>query len=850
MKITIPDPSLVVLVGASGSGKSTFAARHFRPTEILSSDRCRAMVADDENDQSATGDAFDVLYYVAGKRLAGRRLVVIDATNVKPEDRKRVVALAREYHLFPVALVFDLPPGVCHRRNEARPDRNLSRHVVDQQCRTLRRSLRRLKREGFRQVTVFYSVEEIDAATIERRPLWTDRRDEHGPFDIVGDVHGCFDELVELLQTLGYRVEGLPHAPRASHPEGRKVVFLGDLVDRGPNSPAVLRLVISMVQQGAAYCVPGNHDLKLLRKLRGRDVRITHGLAETLAQMEKETQQFQEQVAQFIEGLISHYLLDHGRLVVAHAGLTEPLQGRASPQVRQFAIWGQTTGETDEFGLPIRYNWAAEYRGRAMVVYGHTPVPEAVWTNRTICIDTGCVFGGKLTALRYPEREIVQVVARKQYYQPVRPFPAIATEGSESHDRPYGDLLDVADVLGKRIINTRIHHNVTIREESALAALEVMVRFAVDPHWLIYLPPTMAPADTCEEGPYLEHPRETFAYFRHHGVASVVCEEKHMGSRAVIVVCRDEQTARKRFAATGETGIVYTRTGRRFFPSADLQKQLIDRLREALDAAGFWDRFRTDWICLDAEIMPWSAKAQELLLSQYAPAGSAGRAALQAAAEYLRCATRRDPAHRPLLQRVETRRECIARYTDAYGRYCWKVDGLDYLKVAPFHLLATEGCVYTDKPHLWHMETLGDLCRADGRLLQATRYLAVDLSNPQSEQQAVEWWEQLTAAGGEGMVVKPAEWIVRGRRGLVQPAVKCRGREYLRIIYGPEYTLPEHLERLRRRSLSLKRSLALREFALGIEALCRFTEGEPLYRVHECVFGVLALESDPVDPRL
>jgi protein phosphatase len=851
MKVTIPELSFVVLIGPSGSGKSMFARRHFKPTEVLSSDYCRGLVADDENDQSATNAAFDVLHYIAEKRLAQRRLTVVDATSVKPEDRKQLVALARELHVIPVAIVFDLPPKLCHERNEARPDRSLGPHVVRQQSQLLRRSLRGLKREGFRHVTVLSSPEEVESVTIERQPLWTDRRGEHGPFDIIGDVHGCFDELVDLLSTLGYEISPLPASLRARHVAGRKAVFLGDLVDRGPNSPAVLRLVMSMVQEGTALCVPGNHDLKLMRKLQGHDVRITHGLAETLAQLEREPPELKHEIVSFLDELVSHFVLDDGRLVVAHAGLKEDLQGRASARVREFALYGETTGETDEFGLPIRYNWAGDYRGKAMVVYGHTPVPEAEWTNRTICIDTGCVFGGKLTALRYPEKEIVQVPARKVYYEPARPLMSPGADQPPAIERPYNDLLDIDDVLGKRIVNTRVHHSVTIREENAVAALEVMSRFAADPHWLIYLPPTMAPSDTCKDGEYLEHPRETFAYFRHQGVPEVVCQEKHMGSRAVIVLCKDEGTARRRFGVMGsETGVVYTRTGRPFFSDDDQHAEIIDRLRAAIDRAGLWQRFETDWICLDAEIMPWSAKAQELLRSQYAPTGTSARIALDAAVAALGQACERRDGSDGLFSRFESRRSCIARYVDAYRRYCWKVDRVSDLKIAPFHLLATERWAHIDKDHVWHMEVLAELCSADEELLQATPYRVIDVTDPDSEKQGIEWWEELTERGGEGMVVKPLSWIVKGRRGLVQPALKCRGREYLRIIYGPEYTLPEHMGRLRERGLSVKRSLALREFALGIEALHRFAEAEPLYRVHECVFGVLALESEPVDPRL
>ena len=327
---------------------------------------------------------------------------------------------------------------------------------------------------------------------------------------------------------------------------------------------------------------------------------------------------------------MSHYVLDDGKLVVAHAGMKEEMQGRGSGKVRDFALYGETTGETDEFGLPVRFDWASEYRGQAMVVYGHTPVPEPDWLNRTVNIDTGCVFGGKLTALRYPEKEFVSVPAARTYCEPARPFlppeeQAPALSAQQVHD----EVLDAEDVLGKRIIPTRLRGNVTIREENATAALEVMSRFAADPRWLIYLPPTMSPCETSQAAGLLEHPAEAFAYFRNEGVPQVVCEEKHMGSRAVVVVCRDEKAARERFGVTtGESGIVITRTGRRFFNDPDLERRFLDRVRAALTAADLWAKLDTAWVCLDCELMPWSAKAQELLRTQYAAVGAAGSASL------------------------------------------------------------------------------------------------------------------------------------------------------------------------------------------------------------------------------
>lgn len=852
MKITLPELSLVVLIGPSGCGKSTFARKHFKLTEILSSDFCRGLVSDDENNQSATNDAFEVLHFIARKRLAAAKLTVIDATNVQPESRKPLVTLAREYHLLPVAIVFNLPERICQDRNKGRPDRSFGPHVVRNQAQDLRRSLRGLEREGFRHVFILSSTEEVDAAIIERQPLWNNLKHEHGPFDIIGDVHGCFDELTQLLTQLGYTAN--EHGA-FTPPAGRKVVFVGDLVDRGPKIPEVVRLVKQMVEAGHAFSVPGNHDVKLVRAIRGKNVQITHGLGDSLEQFksfEQHAPGFSLAAASFLDGLVSHYVLDGGNLVVAHAGMKEEMQGRGSGKVREFALYGETTGETDEFGLPVRYNWAADYRGRAMVVYGHTPVAHPEWLNRTINIDTGCVFGGSLTALRYPEKELISVRSLRAYYEPVKPFlPAPQQAAPLSTQQQLDELLDIEDVLGKRLISTRLHRNITIREENSTAALETMSRFAANPKWLIYLPPTMSPCETSKREGLLEHPDEAFAYFRHEGVGRVICEQKHMGSRAVVIVCRDPQAARKRFGVLEEAiGICYTRTGRRFFNQAQLESEFLLRVHAALSNSGFWDEFKTDWVCLDCELMPWSAKAQELLRQQYAPAGSAARAALPDAIAALETAAVHVPDTAALGDRYRARLEMAEKYVTSYRNYCWPVSSLDDLRLAPFHLLATEDAVHTQKDHLWHMETIARLCHADSKFLLATPHMMADLADVDSQAQAIAWWEELTAKGGEGMVVKPLDFIAQGRHGLLQPAVKCRGREYLRIIYGPEYTAPENLDRLRSRGLSRKRSLALREFALGIEALERFVRREPLRRVHECVFGVLALESEPVDPRL
>jgi len=559
---------------------------------VLSSDFFRGLVSDDENDQAATGDAFDALYYMLAKRLARGRLAVVDATNVRAEDRKRLVEHARQYHCFAIAVVLNASEKTCLERNRNRPERSFGPHVVRRQLGDLKRGIRGLEREGFRYVHVL-NEEDIasDRVEIRRVPLWNNKKDQAGPFDIFGDLHGCADELERLLTQLGWE-RSVMEEPDSfwggdswRHREGRRAIFLGDLVDRGPRVLDTVRIARNMVKSGVAFCIAGNHDVKLVRWLRGKQVQVKHGLEQSIAEIESLGPDDRGKLASFLDGLVSHYVLDGGRLVVAHAGLREEMHGRGSGAVREFCLYGETTGETDEFGLPVRYNWAAEYRGKAAVVYGHTPVPEPEWLNNTVNIDAGAVFGGKLTALRYPEREFVSVAAAREYATPIKPIAAPVTTARTSQQE-LDDVLDLQDVTGKRFIETRLFRNVTIREENSIAALEVMSRFATDPHWLIYLPPTMSPSETSSREEYLEYPTEALTYFHKSGVERVVCEEKHMGSRAVVVVCRDVEAARKRFGVIdGRSGVCYTRTGRPFFPEPEKEAQFIARVQAALSWA-------------------------------------------------------------------------------------------------------------------------------------------------------------------------------------------------------------------------------------------------------------------------
>jgi protein phosphatase len=687
---------------------------------------------------------------------------------------------------------------------------------------------------------------------VVRVPLWSDRSSEEGPFDIIGDVHGCFDELTELLERLGYLVDR--EKPAAKPPGTRRAVFLGDLVDRGPQSVKVLKLVMDMTSKGQALCVPGNHDDKLQKHLSGHQVKQTKALKRTVEELGNESPEFLLEVRKFLGSLVSHYLLNHGRLVVSHAGLPEGYQGRSSNRVRQFCLFGETTGEIDSYGLPVRLDWTRDYHGQALVVYGHVPGPDIRKQNHTIGLDTGCVFGGHLSAYRYPEREFLQVKAHQVYFEPVKPLD---TEGSLATD---SYLIRIDPLIGSQNIHTKLEGSVKIPADRMAPALELMGRFSINTGWLIYLPPTMSPSETSHLDDYLEYPTEALSYYASLGIPKVICQTKHMGSRAVVVLTKEAKVAVSRVKVTdGTIGSVYTRMGRPFFTDSGLERALLERLTAALSHSGFWERFETDWAILDCELMPWSAKAQSLISGHYGPVGWSGFDGLKAAQQVLSKALKRPELPSEVKAQLSDLAELSARrsqdieaYVESLGRYCWTVEGLEGVRLAPFQILAVEGRVLADLDHGEHLRLLAEHLSSEP-IFKATEHLVVETTDPVSLRQGEDFWLQLTSQGGEGMVVKPLRGIadrLPKKNHLPQPAIKCRGREYLRIIYGPEYFSGDNLKRLKIRSLGRKRSLASKEYALGLEALERFVAFAPPDMVHQAVMGVLALETEPVDPRL
>lgn len=851
MKITLPEYSLIVLIGASGSGKSTFARQHFAAHEVLSIQDFRHLIGPSPSGSQTDDDALEAMNFVLEKRMKNRALTVIDAPHVTQADRKHLRQIAKKFHARLVAVVLDLPEEVCRSRNEINPAGSVPQVLVRKQVEELGKNVNRLQSEGFRYVHHLKSVEEVEAVEVTRRPMRSNFEAEKGPFDIIGDVHGCREELEILLAKLGYEISPAPEESelyfQVKPPSDRRLVFVGDLVDRGPDSPGVLKLVMSMVKSGVALCVPGNHDDKLMRKLEGRNVQLKHGLAETMEQLEGENEAFLEEVRNFIWSLPSHLQLAGGDLVVAHAGLKETMQGRESGGVRSFCLYGETTGEIDSYGLPVRYNWAENYRGTATVVYGHTPIPSPEWLNHTLNIDTGCVFGGNLTALRFPEKELVKVAAKKEYMAPSRPLPQNVHEVStqSQHDA----VLDFSYFRDRSLASTRMMYNMGPQDWQVIPVIEWMNTFAVNPRWLIYLPFRPSPPKTTSLPGLLEHPIQAIEYYRRKGVASLSLQEMVHGNRVVVVITRDEQVAARRFGIqNGGIGTVYTAKGSPYFSSEKEEQVFLLRLRDAMDRAEMWTALKSDWVCLEADMMPAIPHSTPLVRDVYSAIGSIGKSSLDRVGDALGRAAARGIDVGNALERNAGRQSQIENFNLAWQRLA-ETSAAEH-QIAPVHILAGENKVFTDQAHSWHLAMAEALHHADPELIYLIRHVLLDLDDEEAIREGCSWWESLTDAGGPGMVVKPFDFISDPTKELPQAAMWIRGKEALRLRYGPEYDTHDQLEVLRRRSLKAKREASIRELALSHEALHRFVEKAPLSEVHQCIFIQLTMHTHPLDPRL
>lgn len=861
--IHLPHTGIVLFVGPSNSGKTTvlnrlIAEKVILPSEVVSSDQFRVLVSDVEyitwNDRprdeadalydeynQISKEAFQAMDFLIEKRCRLNKLTLIDATHLRVEDRERYLEIAKKHHVPASATVLNVPEKeLLERDSEREFPRGKKR--IKQQFQQFQKTLRSIKKEGFQRCYIL-NEEEIQALEVHRlkNPLVID---VGNGIDLIGDIHGCYDEFIELLGKLGYleNQEGY-----YVHPDGRKILSLGDVMSRGPRSIDTLQFFHKHVEAGLAYMIDSNHGWKIARWLDGRQVTLAHGDEKVEAEFEIFEKQagkdavdlLKKQVKEMLLEAKSHYIIQKNGVNVAvavHAGIKDYYIGKQSPRISDFCRYGDTDG-LDENGKPLRKDWTLNHKSSELILWGHDPKPQPLQINHTLNIDQGVVFGGRLTAIRYPEMDLVSVKAKQDYAN----VPDNPLREWESKRLAPPNIRKFIDGFA---VSTEQNRHIAIAADGVKSALDDLSHFTVPIEEIPYIPPTMSPTPKPSRlVGYLEHPLEAFEYYQANGINKMVVEKKHMGSRGILFLFKNKQVA-KEYVGRETLGTIYTRTGRPFF-----QKDLGERILEMLnrDLSWYFEKYNTNFVLLDAEILPWNLKAKDLILNQYAHVGEMALLDRKKIKQMLEKAIENGKDVTEWIQ--ETKVELVEAeiFNEVYQNYCWETEGIEGIQIAPFHTLAHSNQSFFDQPHVWHMEKNREFSRLSSLFIE-TEYLVV--GDEASMEAAIKWWEEMTENGHEGFVVKPENFVARHKGKLLQPAIKVRGRKYLHIIYGIDYLKPENLVRLKQRNAGKKQRNALKEFCLGLEAVQRFVERESLERVHECVLGVLALEAEPIDPRL
>ncbi|MEH7332127.1 polynucleotide kinase-phosphatase [Neobacillus drentensis] len=862
-KIYLPYAGIVLLVGPSNSGKTTLLNRlvnekSILSSEVISSDHFRVLVSDveyinwnqrpkDEADVlydeyfRVSNEAFDTMDFLIGKRCRLNKLTIIDATHLKEDDRERYIRMGKKYHVPVVAIVFNVPEKELLTRDEHR-DYPRGKNRIKQQYQQFKRTIRFIKKEGFHRT---YILNEEELKTLEMGRQQNSLLVNLGNgIDFIGDIHGCYEEFIEILEKLGYKENAEGYY---LHPEGRRILSLGDVMSRGPRSLETLQFFKKHVGTGLAYMIDSNHGWKIARWLDGRSVKLAHGDEKLAAEFEEyenlygqeASNQLKNEFKELLLAAKSHLIIEKNGVKVAvavHAGIRDHYVGKQSQRISDFCRYGDSDG-LDENGKPIRKDWTIGHQSSQLIIWGHDPKPQPLLVNNTLNIDQGVVFGGRLTAYRYPEKQFVSVEAKRDYAN-VPDNPLREWERKRMAPPNLGKFINGFSVLTEQI------GEISIYKEGIKSALDDLSHYTLPLEEIIYLPPTMSPTPkpSSLEG-YLEHPLEAFEYYQANGVDTMVVEKKHMGSRGILFLFKNKEAA-KELIGRESLGAIYTRTGRAFFQK-ELETQILEVLNK--DLTDYFQKYNTDFVLLDAEILPWNLKAKELIMNQYSHVGEMAlldrnklRAGLQKAYE-----NSKDVGD--WLRETEEKIDNAVVFNEVYQKYCWETEGLEGIQIAPFHTLAHSTETFFNKPHTWHMEKNKEFSELSSLFVE-TEYRVV--TDEDSMKNAIKWWEDMTENGLEGFVVKPELFVARNKGKLLQPAIKVRGRKYLHIIYGIDYLDPENLLRLKKRNAGKKQRNALKEFSLGIEAVNRFVKRESLERYHECVLGVLALEAEPIDPRL
>lgn len=860
MQVQLINGAIILLIGPSNSGKSTLlkslvAKNQLLQSEIISSDAFRTLVSDTdfidlsnitkededivyEDYQRTSEQAFHALHTIVEARAKLNKTSIIDATNLRSFEREKYFEIAKQHHVPVIGIVLNISKETLLVRDAQRKNPRGQKRVA-QQFNTFKYELKALKKEHFAKL---YFVKESDEIEIVR-PVNKLLLEIGAGFDIIGDIHGCYDEMLTLIEKLGYE----KHDELYIHPEGRRLISIGDVMSRGPKSIDTMLFWQTQIEAGLSYMTDSNHGWKIARYLSGQHVVLTHG--DELIEQEffhyeqahgtEATLMLKQQLASMLFNTPSHYVLMKDgvrKAVVTHAGIKDHYIGKQSKRISDFSRYGDVQ-HTEEGAKPIRGDWFTQHKTSELIIWGHDVKVQPFKANRTINIDQGAVFGGELTAFRYPEQHVVSVKANANY---------AGTDDNpilEAKNRRFSPPRASQFVNGFTV-HLSNDEQVNIPKENALAALDTFSHYTLPLEQIIYLPPTMSPTPQTSALPdYLEHPAEAFAYYQKNGVHSLIAEKKHMGSRAVIFIAKSKEIA-KELINSNQLGYITTRTGRAFFEH-EQQQALLEKIHAELEAANYFECFNTTFVLMDAEILPWNLKAQSLIDEQYETVAENALLDRFKLVKKLQQTEQVDVSDW-LADYSEKLKNAVC-FDAVFKNYCWSTNDLAGIQIAPFHILSHSTGANFHMPHSWHME-MNELLAKNSSLFISTEYRIIH--NETDELEVIKWWQEMTENGHEGIVIKPLSFLAYNKGKLLQPAIKVRGREYLRMIYGMDYTNEASLKKLKQRNPSRKMKNALLEFKLGLESISRFINVESSSRVHECTLATLALESDRIDPRL
>lgn len=795
----IAENALIVFMGMDPDTMRQYAHQHFPHIRYIDLEECYKLLSDENSDLTITDiEVFDFFLSWIHQRTAIGNPTIAGGNWLHRSQRKQLAEVASKNHVSLQLLLFTL--------KTKRASTSVKRFHA---------ALQTLKQEGFKKIIALDHESQLNAPAFHRKPLAVNLRHLSGPFDIIGDVHGCFDELRQLLHQLGHTLTYEKAAWGIDHPQKRKLIFVGDLADRGPKSVDTLTFVMDLTLAHKAYAIKGNHDDKLFRYLKGNNIAAQHGLETTIVELEHQEKAFHQRLYHFLKNLPAHLVLDRGNLVVTHAAIHARYIGKEDPVIEQFCMYGPTTGKLDENGFPERLRWQEDYDGKAWVVYGHTPVLTAAWQGNTVNIDTGAVYGNGLTALRYPEWTTVFQPSFHTY----APSKRLEIKPSDLPAPDWNNMAIPAEGEGVALEGPD-EHGIFIDPASVNNARVYFTNLALPLQALPYLPPSypLTPVLASKE---IGNPIPAIEKYAAAGVTALTAELQPAGQKCVILIVKDPHTAVVHFALKSFKGSILQPNGMPVFENDVLTDRCLDQLHHMLTAANWWELFRSNWFVFEAFIQ--HSGYTRIPLSYYRRHLLPWLKETQHLNDTLPHAQAKGEAFENLKTYWSERVTWDDDYNTCYEQFNQPCTKLLAPVIWPSVLVASSTQVFLGQPVNWHFKTLQTLVNKAPELLLSVPQFQIQVAQETDWEMAENHWRSLDPNTWEGIVIKPA----RNANHKLLPGLLCRAHPLHLLYLGPSMLAPEWSKSNTNFRLGTKSRWSEEQNWLGKALLNHWTTGSP-----------------------